>query len=199
MIRNIIFDMGNVLLAYTPDKYIATLTEDAEAAEALLRELFRSSEWLELDAGSITEESAVESVSLRIPQYGGLVRKAMDNWHSDLTPIEGMAELVEKLKSKNYNIYLLSNTSMKFFSYMDKVEMFRHFDGFIISAKEKLVKPDRKIFECICSRFGLTAGECLFIDDLQANIDGAQSAGLNAHLFRGAEELTQFLKNSNIL
>ena len=199
MIKNIIFDMGNVLLAYTPDKYITTLTEDAEAAEAVLRELFRSSEWQELDAGSITEESAVKSVSLRIPQYSDLVGKAMDNWHSDLTPIEGMAVLVEKLKSQNYNIYLLSNTSMKFFSYMDKVEMFKHFNGFIISARERLVKPDRKIFECICSRFGLTAGECLFIDDLQPNIDGAESAGFNAHLFQGAEELTQFLKNSNIL
>ncbi len=199
MIKNIIFDLGNVLLAYTPDKYITTLTEDAEAAEAVLREVFCSSEWLELDAGSITEESAVESISLRIPQYAGLVRRAMGSWHSDLTPIEGMAELVEKLKGENYNIYLLSNTSMKFFSYMDKVEMFKHFDGFIISAKEKLVKPDRKIFECICSRFGLAAGECLFIDDLQANIDGAQSAGLSAHLFQGAEELTQFLKNSNIV
>lgn len=199
MIKNIIFDMGNVLLAYTPHEFIKTVTDDGEAAQAILKELFYGREWLQLDEGSITEESAVESVSLRLPHYSDLIRKAMDNWHSDLTPIDGMPEIVKKLKSKNYGIYLLSNTSIKFFSYKDDVDMFRDFDGFIISAREKKLKPNREIYECICERFGLSPGECLFIDDLQPNITGALEAGLNAHLFQGAGELAGYLEENNIL
>ncbi len=199
MIKNIIFDMGNVLLAYTPQEFIKTVTDDEEAARIVLKELFYSREWLQLDEGSITEACAVENVSLRIPQHTELVQKAMDNWHSDLTPIDGMPEIVTKLKNKNYRVYLLSNTSIKFFSYKDNVDMFKHFDGFVISAEEKLVKPNREIYECICKKFALTPEECLFIDDLQPNIDGALSAGLNAHLFKGAEELTLFLEDSDIL
>jgi len=200
MIKNIIFDMGNVLLAYTPHEYIKTVTSDEKAAEAILKELFYSSEWLKLDEGIITEEEAVKNVCQRIPQYSELVQKAMDDWHTNLTPIEGMPELVKKLKSKNYGIYLLSNASLRFYSYKDNFEqLFRHFDGIIISAKEKKAKPNRDIYECICERFSLIPEECLFIDDLQRNIDGAIDAGLNAHLFKGPEELNRYLEELNIL
>lgn len=199
MIKNIVFDMGNVLLAYTPDEYIKTVTKDKVAAAAVLKELFRSEEWELLDAGAITEEEAVARVTARIPQYGAVVRKAMDDWHSDLTPIAGMPEIIARLKEKGYRIYLLSNTSMRFFQFKDKVEMFRLFDGFIASAKEKMVKPNREIYELLCSRYNLKSGECLFVDDLQANIDGAEHVGLHGHLFRGAAELSAYLSSAGIL
>lgn len=199
MIKNIVFDMGNVLLAYTPAEYIKTVTKDEAAAAAVLKELFRSEEWELLDAGAITEEEAVARVTARIPQYGAVVRKAMDDWHSDLTPIAGMPQIIAQLKEKGYGIYLLSNTSMRFFQFKDKVEMFRLFDGFIASAKEKMVKPNQEIYELLCSRYGLKSGECLFVDDLQANIDGAEHAGLHGHLFRGAAELSAYLSSAGIL
>ena len=199
MIKNIVFDMGNVLLAYTPQDYIKTVVEDEVIAKAVLEELFYGDEWQQLDAGSITEEDAVKQVSGRIPKYAEFVQKAMDEWHSNLTPMQGMPEIVKKLKDKNYKIYLLSNASLRFFKYRDKVEMFRCFDGFIVSAQEKLVKPDKAIFDCLCSRYNLNQEECIFIDDVQANIDGAIQAGLHAHLFQGAQELSDYLEEQKIL
>lgn len=199
MIKNIVFDMGNVLLSYTPDVYMKTITEDETIAAAVLKELFYSNEWIRLDAGTISEENAVKQVSSRIPQYSEFVQKAMDNWHSDLTPIAGMPEIIKKLKQKNYKIYLLSNTSLRFYKYKDKVDMFRYFDGFIISAKEKLLKPDTAIFNCLCSRYRLISSECLFIDDSPINIEGAERAGLKGHLFQGAQELSEYLKAQKIL
>lgn len=199
MIKNIVFDMGNVLLAYTPDEYIKTITDDPDAAAAVLKELFRAAEWEQLDAGDITEEEAVRQASARIPQYADAVRRAMNNWHTDLTPIEGMPEIVISLKEKGYKIYLLSNTSLRFFKYKDKVEMFRSFDGFIASAKERLLKPNVAIFECLCNRYGLNSDECLFIDDLQPNIDGSEKAGFHGHLFQGANELSDYFEKSGIL
>ncbi|XOQ48779.1 MAG: HAD-IA family hydrolase [Eubacteriales bacterium] len=199
MIKNIVFDMGNVLLAYTPQKYMKTITTDVTIRNAVLKELFLGEEWQRLDAGTITEEEAVRRVSARIPQYAEYVQKAMDNWHSDLTPMPGMPEIIKALKQSGYSIYLLSNTSLRFFKYQGKVEMFRYFDGFLISAKEKLLKPDPAIFKCLCKRYRLAADECLFIDDLQTNIDGSEKAGFHGHLFQGAEELREYLKANHIL
>lgn len=199
MIKNVVFDMGNVLLAYTPQDYMKTITEDETAAAAVLKELFGGKEWLELDAGAITEDEAVKQVSARIPEYAKCVQKAMDNWHSNLTPMQGMPEIVKRLKDKNYKIYLLSNTSLRFFKYRDKVEMFGCFDGFVASAQEKLMKPDIAIYNRLCSRFSLNSEECIFIDDLQINVDGAIKAGMQAHLFTGANELSDYLEKQSIL
>lgn len=199
MIKNIVFDMGNVLLAYTPQEYVKTVTQDENAAQAVLKELFGAQEWCQLDAGSITEEEAVRQVSSRIPQYADTVRKAMDLWHSNLTPVKGMPELVKRLKDKGYGIYLLSNTSLRFYRYRDKVEMFRMFDGFLVSAKEKLLKPDPAIFRRFCERFSVAPGECLFIDDLAQNIEGAEQVGFQGHRFCGAEELEQYLTGRGVL
>ncbi len=199
MIKNIIFDMGNVLLEYTPKRYVKTVTDDEIIATALIKELFSGDEWQELDKGIITEEDLVMRVSDRIPQYTEYVKKAMDNWHSDLTPIEGMEEIVKKLKDKGYKIYLLSNTSLRFFKYRDNVKIFSHFDGFIVSAEEKLLKPDKAIYDCICQRFNLNCNECIFIDDLKDNIEGALNAGLKAHLFTGANELFNYLQEQKVL
>jgi len=199
VIKNIVFDMGNVLLTYAPHDFIKTITEDEIIGAAVLKELFYSKEWLELDEGAITEENAVRQISQRIPQYAQYVQSAMDNWHSDLTPIQGMPQIVKRLKDKGHKIYLLSNASLRFSNYKDKVEMFRCFDGFIISAQEKLLKPNKAIYECLCNRYSLNCEECIFIDDLHENIDGAINAGFHGHLFRGAQELTEYLEKENIL
>jgi putative hydrolase of the HAD superfamily len=199
LIRNIIFDMGNVLLAYSPQTYINTIIEDEGAALAVLNELFCGREWQELDAGSISEDFAVECVVRRIPEYAQYVHIAMKDWHTSLKPIEGMSEIIKKLKDKGYKIYLLSNISVRFEKFRNEIEMFKDFDGFVTSAQEKMVKPHKEIYCCLCDRFKLLPEECIFIDDLQVNIDGAKIAGLNTHLFLGAEELYGFFENSGIL
>lgn len=199
MIKNIIFDMGNVLLAFSPQTYIKTVTADESIASAVLKELFYGREWQELDAGAISEEDAVEQVVQRIPGYVQYVRNAMENWHTCLTPINGMPETIKRLKDRGYKIYLLSNTSLRFIKFKNEVEMFKNFDGFIASAQEKMVKPNKEIYDCLCKRFNLKPGECIFIDDLQANIEGAENAGLQTHLFLGAEELCGFFERNGIL
>jgi len=199
MIKNIVFDMGNVLLSYTPREYVKTITTDETIANALLKEFLFSEEWIMLDAGAITEEEAVRRVQARIPQYADYVQKTMDNWHTDLTPIEGMPELVKLLNEKGYKLYLLSNTSLRFYQYQSKVEMFKLFDGFFISAKERLLKPQKEIFERFLERFNLVSTECLFIDDLAENVKGAQEVGIKAHQFCGSDELMEYFKKTGIL
>ena len=198
-IKNIVFDMGNVLLAYAPEEYVHKIISEPEAAQNVLKELFFGPEWVQLDAGAITEEQAVRQVQKRIPRYADSVQLAMDLWHSDLTPMEGMPGIIDDLKAGRYQIFLLSNTSLRFLKYYRKVEMFRKLDGFVISAQEKLLKPDPAIYRRLCDRYGLAPQECLFVDDLQKNIDNAVNAGWQGHLFAGAEELRRFLEQQKIL
>lgn len=199
MIRNAVFDMGNVMSVYDPQSYLGGIIGRPEAAQAVLRELFEGPEWKMLDAGSITEKEAVSRVRARIPQYAAEVRLAMKNWHCMMKTMPGMADIVSDLKKRGLKIYPLSNTSLRFYRYYRDVEVFRLFDGFVISARERLVKPDPAIFRRTCERFHLVPQECLFVDDVQENVDSAAGVGMNGHRFAGAEELRSFLENERIL
>ena len=199
MIKNVIFDMGQVLMSFEPKEYVYGVAKSPESAEAILCELFGGPEWPMLDAGAISDEETVARVQARIPEYAEDVAAVMENWHVLMKPIPGMEDVLKRLKEKGYRLYLLSNASMRFYKYYNGISIFSYFDGIVISAKEKLVKPDKKIYECILDRYNLTANECLFIDDLQANIEGAESVGINGHQFQGHDELLAFLTENKLL
>lgn len=199
MIKNIVFDMGNVLLDYNPAEYVKNVIDDEAAASAVLKELFYGPEWTMLDGGQITDDEAVRRVTQRIPQYSPYVEFVMDKWHNLMKPMEGMPDLVEELKDRNYKIYLLSNASLRFYKYYENYDMFRYFDGFLISAKERLLKPDPAIYRRLLDKFGLNSNECLFIDDLPQNVEGAKKVGFHAYLFRGPDKLRSYLKEESII
>lgn len=196
MIKNIVFDMGKVLLAYEPQKYVHEIINNSDGAEAVLRELFQGPEWPMLDAGAISEKEAIQRVQSRIPEYADLVSRAMEHWDDMLIPLPGMAEILAALKGKGYSLYVLSNMSLRFPQIFKQKTIFRYFDGYVFSSQEKIVKPDPAIYQCLLNRFHLKAEECVFIDDLPRNVEGAKSMGMNAHKFVGAEELEDFLKKT---
>jgi putative hydrolase of the HAD superfamily len=194
-IKNIVFDAGGVLLEYTPREYSHKIITDSEAAETVYRELFNGDEWKQIDAGAMTEEEAIVHIKKRIPQYLDNLQFAMDNWTEALKPMAGMPEIISRLREKHYRTFLLSNTSLRFYKFSSNFEMFSYFDGFIISAKEKMLKPDPAIYKLLYSRYKLNPSECLFIDDLQVNIDGAEKTGMHGHLFKSSEELDLYLNS----
>lgn len=199
MIRNIIFDMGNVLIKFAPLDYLNQTFKDKLAIEAVYRELFCKNEWIELDRGALTEEEALVSVCARIPAYSEYVKQAMTGWFAKRKPIEGMYELVRDLKEKGYRIYLLSNASPRIYEYKDKIPAIHFFDGYLISCDIKVNKPEREIYEALLRKYGLVARECIFIDDLPKNIEGAKAVGIQGHIFQGAAELRRFFIGQNIL
>lgn len=190
MIRNIIFDMGQVLLRFDRDYFISRLGIEGEDKELLKREVFLSLEWARMDRGSMTDEEAAKSVCTRLPERlhdaaGKLVRM----WDRPILPIPGMYELIEELKAKGYGIYLLSNASYRQHDYWPRVEASRFFDGTLISADEKVVKPQPEIYRLLLERFSLRAEECFFVDDVPANIEGAFYCGIPGAVFHGSAAL----------
>ncbi|HYH05158.1 MAG TPA: HAD family phosphatase [Bacillota bacterium] len=199
MIKNIVFDMGNVMIEFNPIHYLSDIIEDPSVVEKVYQEMFCNMEWQELDRGAISEAEALASISTRIPEYTGYVKQVMTTWFNKLKPIEGMYELVQDLKQRGYRIYLLSNASPRIYEYMDNIPAFQFFDGYLISCDIKVNKPDQEIYESLMRKYQLIANECIFIDDLPQNIEGAKSVGWQGYVFNGAADLKRFFKEQHIL
>lgn len=190
MIRNIVFDMGQVLIRWTPKTLISCLDVKPEDVPTLEREVFVSEEWVCLDRGSMTCEEAAESICKRLPAHlHEPARKMICGWWEFcLQPMPGMAELVGDLKANGYRIFLLSNANTHLPEYFDRIPGAEHFEGKMVSALEGLLKPQHEIYECFTSRFGLTPAECFFVDDNPSNIEGVHRAGWKGAIFHGDVE-----------
>ena len=185
MIRNILFDMGNVLIRFDRDYFIDRLGVSPEDKALLMRHVFRSVEWVCMDRGSMVEADAVNSVCARLPEHlHDAAAKLIAMWDRPILPIPGMLELVQELKENGYGIYLLSNASVRQHAYWPRVPGSHLFDGTLISADEGIMKPQKEIYRLCLERFGLKAEECFFIDDVSANIQGACNCGIAGTVFR---------------
>lgn len=187
MVKNIIFDMGQVLIRWRPDMLLDQYALTAADRQMLMYELFQSVEWIQQDHGILTEDQVLEGVLPRLPEHLHAIASDLEhNWYRNyLWPIPGMAGLVKELKEAGYGIYLLSNANMALRSYFPNIPGSEYFDGLMVSAEEKMVKPQKEIYERLYERFDLNPAECVFIDDNPANIEGSIYAGMPGIIFRG--------------
>lgn len=186
-IRNIIFDMGHVLIYFSPETFIERLGVPEEDRSLLLREVFRDKEWVQLDRGTLSEEEAVKILCGRLPErlHEAVSELVCGWWKRPLIPVEGMADLVSELKGMGYGIYLLSNANRQLPRYFPRIPGSEYFDGRIVSAEWQLLKPQREIYEKLFEVYGLKAEECFFIDDQPANVEGAYFVGMPGAVFDG--------------
>jgi len=187
MMDTVVFDMGQVLIHWTPDQFLDRYDLLQEDRLLLKRELFATIQWTQLDRGSITEEEALQVIRGRLPQRLHAVAEELVCrwWVWPLQPMEGMEELIRELDSHGYSIYVLSNAGLPLRQYWPRLPGARFFKGVLVSAEEKVIKPQPEIFRTFLSRFGLEPGQCVFIDDLPANCEGAVNVGMQGCVFRG--------------
>lgn len=194
MIKNIIFDMGGVLIDYAPEK-IAYKYFDKETADIALKELFRNQIWSDHDRGIITPEETMEVIKDKIPAHAlGEIEKMVYNYYPYMPPFEKMYDVVKTLKENGYGIYLLSNAAKDFYDNKKDIPALALFDGYLISADYKLLKPEKEIYYALFERFNLKPEECYFIDDVQKNIDGARAVGMDGHCYYHGD--VEILKNA---
>jgi putative hydrolase of the HAD superfamily len=200
VIKNIVFDMGNVLLRFDRRTFLNRLDVTEEDKQLLLKEVFLSEEWVLMDAGVLREETAEPIMCTRLPEHlHEAVHQLTSCWDQPIMPMEGMEELVRELKEAGYGIYLLSNASVRQHDYWPRVPGSAFFDGTLISADEKIMKPQPEIYRLCMERFGLRPEESIFIDDVQANVDGAVACGIAGVVFRGdASALRNSLREAGI-
>ncbi len=190
MLKNIIFDMGNVLVDYDPERILDDHGIcDPKDRKLLLDNLSFSEGWKKMDLGVYEEDDLYDEAITKLPErLHPKTREILDNWYRSLIPIEGMEELIKDLKQKGFDIYLLSNAGRSKDIYWPNVPGNEYFNGTVVSAFEGCIKPDRRIYEILLNRYSLKADESLFIDDMQANLDGARVLGIHTYLFDGDVE-----------
>ena len=112
-----------------------------------------------------------------------------------------ISKLIKVLKENNYKIYALSNTHVPVYEYIKNSEIGKYFDGFLISAIEKMMKPNEEIYYRLFEKFELVPEECFFIDDSERSISTSRKCGMEGHIFdiNNFEKLTNELKKKNIL
>ena len=187
MVKNLIFDMGQVLIHWTPDLYLSHYDLKEEDRQLLKAELFGGVEWVQLDRGSISEEDATDAVCARIPRRLHNIAEELitEWWRQPMRPVDGMAELIAQLKWKGYGIYLLSNAGLPLRNYFRWIPSASYFDGLMVSSEEKMVKPHYEIYYALFERFDLKPEECFFIDDSPLNVEAAACCGMAGTVFKG--------------
>lgn len=186
MIRNVLFDMGNVLIRFDRQLFLNRLDITEAEKQLLLRRVFLSTEWVNMDRGTLDEPEAEARMCADLPEHlHKAVHALVSLWDQPIIPVDGMYELVEELKQAGYGIYLLSNASHRQHDYWPRIDCSRFFDGTIISADEGIMKPDSEYFLRALNRFGLKADECFFVDDMPANVEGAAFCGIPGAVFFG--------------
>ncbi len=201
MIRNIVFDMGNVLIRFDPDEFLDREdVTDPEGRRILREELFSSVEWAMMDLGLETEDTFEPKVIARVPEHlREKARHLLRNWAFPRTMIPGMEELVKRIKAAGYGVYLLSNASVGQPAYWNQLPVSRYFDGTLVSAFVKTVKPNPVIYRLFTEEFHLEEAECVFIDDAPINVAGAIACGWQGIVFRGdAARLERSLREMGV-
>ena len=186
MYKNILFDMGNVIMDFSPDYILSMYTKDVKLINFLKYKIVYTKAWGKSDKGELTEEGIYEEIIKDLDnKYHALAKDVIYTWYKHKTENSEMYELIKDLKNKGYKLFLCSNAAESFHKYEDSIEAFKLLDAKIVSADIKAVKPHREFFDYVLKTYNLKAEECFFIDDLAENVKGAYECGIDGYQYNG--------------
>lgn len=200
IIKNIVFDMGNVLTIYNAKEYIYGYVNNDEDYKWIKNHLCASVEWLQMDRGTITDKEAVASICTRMPKHlHDTVKKFINEYRMVQPPNPPMEKLVDELYQNGYDLYLMSNTSRRFRIFSQYIKSVQYMKGVWISCEHGLLKPEPEAYHDFFRTFSLEPAECFFIDDTPANIESAGNLGMNGCVYYGdIKELRYYLRENDI-
>jgi len=201
MIKQVIFDFGQVLVKFDPHMMCCRYLSDPEDIRIMETVLFDRLYWDKLDAGTMTDEEAITAAKERLPAHlKEIAAEIFYNWIYMLPEIDGMRDLLDELRECGVKPALLSNISQYFADHADEIPILSGFEPCVYSAVCGMTKPHKEIFAYACTLCGSQPHETLFIDDSALNIDGAKQAGLVTYHFDGdAKALRRFLADNGVL
>ena len=189
MIKNIVFDMGNVLTKYSMAEYICRRTDTEEERRIIKNEVCGSVEWIQMDRGSLPDEEGIASICKRVPsKYHKLVERFIYEFRMEPEPNPPMESLVRGLRDAGYDLYLLSNAAQRFHRFSKNISSISYMKGIWISCEHGYLKPEKEAYLDFFKQFELKPEECFFIDDLAANIEAAMRCGMRGIVYHGDME-----------
>lgn len=189
MIKNIIFDIGNVLTDFRWQEFFAGFGYEDEVLKRLAKATVGSALWDEVDRGVWSDEELIEGFIQNDPSLEPELLQIFTNIHGMVTKRGYAIPWIQSLQKAGYRCYYLSNFSHKAHTECaDALDFLEYMDGGILSYQDKMIKPDRKIYQLLLNRYGLKAQECVFLDDTQKNISAAAELGIHTILFQDREQ-----------
>lgn len=203
MIKNIIFDLGNVIINYNQKKIINNFTEKEEEIKYIYDEIFHAPEWTLMDLGDITNDEAIEIINKRNEfKYEKLTQEFLHEWYKKQPINRDIVEIAKILKNNGYNLFVMSNMANQTYEYFKNDEFFSLCKGIVISAHEHVKKPNEKVYRLLLNRYNLNAEECLFIDDDDSgkNYETANKIGIKGRRImpNQAEDVKKLLLEFNV-
>jgi glucose-1-phosphatase len=197
MIKNIIFDLGNVLISFKPSEYFDKKNYPENVKSRILADIFKSREWSMLDSAELTTQEAIDSIALRSTLKKEEIIHIFNLRTDLLYPIEENIRILPDLKKRGFRLFYLSNFPGDIF---DEIKsgyyFFKYFDGGLISADARVSKPDSRIYKIFIEKYNLIPGESLFIDDLEANVKAAEGTGLKGIVTYGSLEISSKIEDA---
>lgn len=186
---NIVFDLGGVVFNWQPDLLARSAFSDRKQQWLTRHEIIGHPDWLELDRGSLSVETAIANASRRTGMSKGDIAEFFANVPSSLTPIQETIDLVHELADKQkVELFVLSNMHHSSVEYLEsKYDFWGLFRKCVFSCRIGMVKPEPDIFEYLLESNGLSAQETVFIDDMQENIQAAAAFGIATIQFRDTQ------------
>lgn len=199
MIDVVVFDIGGVLLDWSPDYLYADLIPDEAERTRFLTEITTPDWNRQQDAGRPWAEAVAELAALH-PEHTEWIQAYDTHWLKTVKGVyDDTAALVTELQAQRIPTYALTNFSAdKWEVAKEAFPILTGFDGEVVSGVEETVKPDEKIYRILLERYGLNPARTFYTDDVQHNVDGARAVGLDAELFTGADTLRTHLRTRGI-
>ena len=196
MIKNIVFDLGNVILKGSPNIVLEQIKIDKKQYESIKNDFFN--DWKSLDLGESTLSEQLEKCKFDFEIDSEIEEKLLHYYKYRPFNVE-ILELIKELKNKGYKIYILSNNNKEAEKYLLEIPDFKAFDGWIFSCDYQIMKPDPKIYNILFETYNLKPEECFFIDDSIKNIEIGSKLGMAGFVLDyeniGIAELRKELKN----
>lgn len=190
--KNVVFDVGQVLLRFEPKEFLPKMFPGNIADKLMPPALMGGDLWLRMDRGDFTAEEAARLITEKSghPEMMEYELHFMLNF-AKLMSLLPPAKMIPELKKMGKKLYIISNYGKETFAatMAQFPELFNQFDGMVVSAHEKLIKPDPRIYQLLLDRYSLKAEECVFIDDLAANVQGAVDVGFKGIHYTGPEAI----------
>jgi putative hydrolase of the HAD superfamily len=196
MIKNIVFDLGNVLISFRPSEYFDKKNYPENIKTKILSDIFASEEWLLLDNGIINTAQAINSIAAHSSLNKDEITHIFNLRTELLFPLDQNVRLLPGLQKQGFRLYFLSNFPLDLYEEVKTgYYFFKYFDGGVISSEAKVSKPDSRIYDIFLEKYSLIPEECLYIDDLEDNIKAGKAAGMNVLLTFGSSDISRELEN----
>lgn len=199
MIKNIVFDIGNVLCGYSWEPYFKSFGFPQDIYERLCAATVKNEDWNEYDRGVLHRDEVLELFVANDPGIEKEIRLTLTNLHDLLTRYNYAVPWIQELKAKGYRCYYLSNFSDAAYTDCGHVlDFVPYMDGGVFSYHEKVIKPQPEIFHILMDRYGLKPEECVFMDDLEKNVNAARAEGMAGIVFESKEQAMEMLKGLGV-